>query len=699
MSDHKSDTPLDTAGDFDAIVPVDFTPPDADRKRRGFKLRWPHLLVVGFLCIAAVASWFVLTARSVFVETQPVTAIVEIESGFALPLGQRYLMRQGDYQVRVSHEGYHEQQVVLTVDERAAQNHPVTLQELPGIVSFEAHTADGPVSGAMISLDGMEIGRTPLRDSEIEPGQYRLQVQADRYLPYEEAIQIEGRSVISEHSLELEPAWAEISFSTQPAGAEVLVDEQVVGVTPYRAEILQGRHEVTLKLEGHKAWQTRLDVVAGESRQLDTVTLERADGLVFIRSQPSGANVTINGEYRGLTPVEVALAPGRQHQVTLFHNGFDSATRQVETTSGAEQDISIALVPITSSVRIIAEPVEAELFVDGVSQGPANQTLSLLAASQIIEVRAEGYVPYTGSFTSRPGLEQELRVTLKSLEQARLEAIRPVISTVAGQTLNLLYPGQFTMGASRREAGRRANEDLREVRLERPFYLSPHEVTNAQFKRFRSSHSSGVVQGRTLDLDNQPVVQVSWTDAALYCNWLSEQEGLPVYYQVEGDQVSGFNPDASGYRLPTEAEWEWAARTDGNGNTLRYPWGENLPPPAGAGNFADTSVSSFMGQYLPGYDDTFLGTAPVGQFPVNAHGMYDMAGNVSEWVHDFYGSQISLGNSVEVDPRGPVSGAYHTIKGSSWAHSSITELRLSYRDFSDAARNDLGFRIARYLEE
>src|SRR5690606_25587353 len=137
---------------------------------------------------------------------------------------------------------------------------------------------------------------------------------------------------------------------------------------------------------------TRLDVVAGQSQQLPLVTLERADGLVFIRSQPSGANVTINGEYRGLTPMEVALAPGRQHQVTLFHNGFDAATRQVEATSGAEQDISVTLTPITSSVRIIAEPAEAELFVDGVSRGAANQTLSLIAASQIIELRAEGYV-------------------------------------------------------------------------------------------------------------------------------------------------------------------------------------------------------------------------------------------------------------------------------------------------------------------
>ena len=124
-----------------------------------------------------------------------------------------------------------------------------------------------------------------------------------------------------------------------------------------------------------------------------------------------------------------------------------------------------------------------------------------------------------------------------------------------------------------------------------------------------------------------------------------------------------------------------------------------MPPPERAGNFADTSVRGFMGAFISGYDDTFLGTAPVGQFPVNSNGMYDMAGNVAEWVHDYYGTTISLGSSVEVDPMGPTAGVYHTIKGSSWAHSGITELRLSFRDFGDAARNDLGFRIARYLEE
>ncbi|MDP1932898.1 MAG: PEGA domain-containing protein [Gammaproteobacteria bacterium] len=687
------------AGSADPIVPIDFSPPDPRKKRSALKLRWPHLLIVGFLLMAGASGWFILTARSVYVQVTPITASVEIQDGFSLQLGERHLMLPGEYPILLRNEGYHDEQITLVVGEAQAQNHPFSLRELPGIVSFEATGVSGGLSGALVALNGAELGRIPLRDIELEPGEYELTITADRYFPYTEMITVPGRAAVTQFSAQMQQAWGEVSLSTEPAGAEILVNGQLLGTTPYNAEILQGQHEVTLKLAGHKAWQDRLEVVAGETLALPSVVLERADGLVFIRSQPSGANVTINGQFRGQTPIEVALPPGRTHEITLFRSGFDAASRSIQTRPDQEQDITVSLIPITSVVRVVAEPAEAELYVDGEFKGRANQTLELLAASQIIEVRLDGYVPYTGSFTSRPGLEQELRVSLKSLEDARVEAIRPVITTAAGQSLTLLYPGQFTMGASRREPGRRANEDLREVRLERAFYLSPHEVSNAQYRRFKAGHSSGVLEGRTLDLDNQPVVQVGWQDAALYCNWLSQQEGLPLFYNVEGGQVVGFNPDATGYRLPSEAEWEWAARTDGNGNVLRYPWGDQLPPPPAAGNFADVSVSNFMGQYIPGYDDTFMGTAPVGQFAVNSRGMYDMAGNVSEWVHDYYGTLISLGTAVEVDPLGPTSGAYHTIKGSSWAHSSITELRLSFRDFADTARNDLGFRIARYLEE
>ena len=126
--------------------------------------------------------------------------------------------------------------------------------------------------------------------------------------------------------------------------------------------------------------------------------------------------------------------------------------------------------------------------------------------------------------------------------------------------------------------------------------------------------------------------------------------------------------------------------------------GKSAPPPDDAGNFADITAQSYLGEIMFNYDDGYLGTAPVATFNPNQYAIHDMAGNVSEWVHDYYGALGSIGG-VEVDPLGPLAGQFHTIRGSSWAHGSITELRLSFRDFGEEPRDDLGFRVARYLEE
>ena len=691
----KFDSDGKVQSSIDPIIPIDFTPNNKKGPNVTYKFKWIHLLIGAFAIISLISGWFVLTAKSIFVEIDPITAQIEIEGGFKVRLGQRYLIRTGSYELTLRNDGYHDSVTQLLVSAEQSQTHPFVMRKLPGIISIASDIIDG----ARVQIDGVDIGLTPLSEVLVEPGDHQMTISKERYLDYSETISVEGRSVVQRYQASLEPAWAMVSLSTVPAGADVLVDGEIIGATPVNAEILQGRRDLTLKLSGHKAWQDDFDVIAGEDFAIPTVQLEPADGLVFIRSNPSAASLTIGGDFMGLTPLEVALAPGQDHELTFFKNGYHSKKTTIRTQPDQERELNLELDPVLASVSVIAEPVDAELYVNGEFRGLANQSIELMAASQQIEIRKAGYVPYTTEFTSRPGLDQIIRVTLKSLEQARQEQIKPVIVTAAGQPLKLFYPSAFTMGASRREAGRRPNENLRDIQLERPFYISYREVSNSEYRLFDSDHSSGTVSGVTLDNEAQPVVRVSWNQGALYCNWLSEQEALPPFYQVnEQDEVVGFNPQSSGYRLPSEGEWAWVARTEGSGNTVRYPWGDQLPPPENAGNFADVTARQYLGEIIFDYDDGYFATAPIGSFTPNQHEIQDMAGNVAEWVHDFYGAMGSLGG-VEVDPLGPEDGQFHTIRGSSWAHGSITEMRLSFRDFGIEPRDDVGFRIARYLED
>ena len=690
----QHDDNRDDLHDDGTIVAVDFTPIDAQRKRLSLQLSPARIAVGSALLVFATAGWFVLSARSVFFDVRPPGGAVSVSGGLAVQVGPRYLIRSGDIDVSVSAPGYYDFTTALAVGSEPAQTFAIELQPLPGFLDLDT----GALDGAEVSVDGEVVGTTPLQQLELAAGEHTLRLRKERYEDLETSVTIEGRQTTQAMSLQLQPAWATVSFTTTPAGATVTVDGTDVGVTPLNAELLAGARQVVVKLPAHKAWSDTLRITAREDFAVDPITLEPANGLVMLRSTPTGASVTVNGVFRGQTPLELELPPTTTHQLVFFVNGYEEARRELRTQAEGESSVDVTLEPIVSSVRIAATPADAEVYVNGEFKGNANQTLELLAASQTIEIRRAGYVPFTTEFVSRPGLDQQLQVTLKTLEQQAIENIRPEISSAAGQTLKLIYPGSFTMGTSRREAGRQANEVLRTVSLTKPFYLSLHEVTNAQYALFDSEHSSGIVEGQTLSNPTQPVVRITWEQAVRYCNWLSEREGLPPFYSVEGETITGFNPDSNGYRLPSEAEWEWAARVDGDPTNLRrFPWGPELPPPANHGNYADVSTASFLGRILLNYNDGYTGTAPVGTFNANQNGFFDMGGNAAEWVHDYYGAGGLGGNSAEVDPLGPTTGTYHVIRGSSWAHGSITELRLSFRDYNNIARDDVGFRVARYL--
>ena len=266
--------------------------------------------------------------------------------------------------------------------------------------------------------------------------------------------------------------------------------------------------------------------------------------------------------------------------------------------------------------------------------------------------------------------------------------------------------GTFEMGSTRPEEGGGDELPLHTVTLS-AYYLSKLEVTKVLWDEVRAW---GADHGYT-DLPEgagkgpeHPVQMVSWNDAVKWCNARSEKDGLVPCYTDSGEVVrtgeaTGFtfacNWNANGHRLPTEAEWERAAR--GGVAAMRYPWGTDTIShaqanyKAGDSSFGNLSVDA---GYHPSYDDEGLPyTSPAGSFAPNGFGLYDMAGNVMEWCWDYYGSYPS---APQTDPRGALSGTTRVVRGGCWGTDQYQCLNCD-RDSKHYHTQDNyhGFRTAR----
>jgi formylglycine-generating enzyme required for sulfatase activity len=701
------------ADEGERIEPVAFRKAPGEPRRVVRRWSPARMLAIAAAAALAACALLVFTSTPVQVEIDPTPDRVAFEGGWpGLAFGSSHLLRPGEYRLFARREGYAELRVPVTVGRERDQVLRYRLDPLPGRLKIVL-----PVPGE-VSVDGRAAGKAP-GEFELAAGMHKVRIDTERYLDYEADVRIDGFGKLQSIEPKLTPGWSKVTIETEPAGAAVRIAGKQRGTTPLSLELDAGSYPVELRLDGFKAWLSDVQVKANEPLRIGPVRLGLPDGRLVVSSEPAGASVTIGGAYRGRTPLDVDVRPDLAQAVTVTREGYESATREVSVAPGKSAAVQVTLVPILGDVIVRVNPADAQLLVDGVARGPANQTLRLPATRHSIEVRKPGYAPFRTTVTPRPGLPQNVEATLlegvapratastvsppvaasgttPTAAPTEVVALTPTARTRGGQELKLVPAGEFTMGSPRREAGRRANEAQRPVRLERRFYVGLREVTNAEYRQFRPEHRSGFVLQSTLDTDRQPVVNVSWQDAAAYCNWLSAQDGLAAAYETRGGKLAPVTPATNGYRLPTEAEWEWIARSAGGG-MRKYPWGDALPVPPGAGNYADRSAQALVPITIPDYDDGFAATAPVGSFAAGPSGFFDLGGNVAEWAHDLYTVQPPA-TAVAVDPAAAGDGSLRVIRGSSWKSSAVTELRLAYRDYGDGKRNDVGFRIARYAQ-
>jgi formylglycine-generating enzyme required for sulfatase activity len=467
---------------------------------------------------------------------------------------------------------------------------------------------------------------------------------------------------------------AVVSFSSTPQGAVVMVGDKVAcQATPCSKAVPSGRHEVTMLKERHVL---RGETVSLSNGQTVEWRLEEDFGRVRVIAPIEGVSIEVDGRAAGTTPLDVLeLSPGR-HDIAVTGRCWLAMAKGVDVHRGAETRVELEVKTRPSAIQVTAvdgdgNDLVGDVYVDGERVGRSPGRFKVGVCAERLEIKAKGFAPYTTTLSLRPKEVSELRGVLEAKKaggekrksrRGRVKAPKGFVEIPAGT---------FTMGSPQSEPERGNDETQHEVTLSRSFWLQAREVTQSEYESLMGSNPSWFAEcgGKC------PVDSVTWVDAIKYANALSAKQGLPACYDDEGAVVGDPGGDpygCVGYRLPTEAEWEYAARAD----TMQAQYGELDAIAWHSGNS--------LGQ-----------PHPVGGKAANAWGLHDMIGNVWEWTWDWYGFYPE---SAQVDGVGLEAGTSRLIRGGCW-NPGARYLRAAHRnhDAPGVRNNNLGFRLARSI--
>lgn len=536
-------------------------------------------------------------------------------------------------QYRIKKQLYHDEVGTVTVTQTQTR---LTPSLKPAFGSLQINSTP---SGAVVYMDDavQSVGKTPLHLSQVSSGSHTIRLQMPMYVgASREAVIADGETTTV--ALQLSANFATLTIVSLP-DATIEVDGKVVGTGRAVVKQSEGVCDIVVKKKSHRDERRQITVTAGNDQTIE-LNPTPVYGTLAVESDPIGATIYVNGKEYGTTPNIISNLLVGDYTVRLSKSGCADYTQEVSVVEN-EEKLCRATLPTGKQVTISTSQAGDDVYVDGVRKGTSPLTITLPFGTHRVYAMRQG----------KKSQEKVVEVSQYLTGNNVTLSFGTQTFTVNGVSFTMVRVdgGTFTMGATPEQGSDAYGSEKPAHRVTLSSYLiGQTEVTQSLWKAVMGENPS-YFKG-----DNLPVENVSWKDCQTFISKLNQLTGKT-------------------FRLPTEAEWEYAARGGNKSKGYKY------------------SGSSDIGSVAWYENNSSRKTHPVGAKQPNELGIYDMSGNVWEWCSDYYDSYSS---AAVTNPTGPVSGSYRVGRGGSWDHGA-RRCRVSNRDcdFPDYSHPGLGLRL------
>ena len=515
---------------------------------------------------------------------------------------------------------YHSESGEVTITE----GEPVTVERnLRPAYGFLKVTSS-PENGATVFINNNKVGTTPYTSERLQSGSYNVRVMKEMFSLSEKSFLVKDNETTVANMV-LNPNFATLSLNTDPA-SDIFIDGERVAKGQWNGRLSSGTHLVEARKPSHRNSSLKVNLSNGENKTLTIPNPEPIYSMLDINSQPMGAKILIDGEDFGTTPRVIKNILVGEHTLSLVKQGC----AKLEKTFTLKEKEMLSLNEKLESGKIITVTTDKEgdeIYVDGTFAGHSPLDVSIGYGTHTVKAIRNG-----------KSVEKSFDVRENGGESSITFFGNQTI-TVKGVSFDMVYVegGSFDMGATYEQVDNALDNEkpVHRVTLS-GYYIGMYEVTQELWEAVMGSNPSYHAASQ------YPVESVSWNDCKEFVSRLSSLTGRT-------------------FRLPTEAEWEYAARGGNQSRHYKYSGSDNI------GNVAWHAGNSGSS------------THAVGTRTANELGIYDMSGNVWEWCSDWYGFYSA---GAQTNPQGPSSGSLRVLRGGSW-YGCARYCRVSYRNYDD----------------